>query len=303
MEKTIYFAITSCLIVVLGLLGFFFYRCIILPVREIRREADRFALGNFDSRLPRYYIKEINELASTLNDMGAQLNKLEQIRRDFVANVSHELKTPITSIKGFAETLLAGAKETPEDLERFLEIISKQSERLAAIVEDLLTIARLEGERLDELLLPTEEELYNVIANAISVLEVRAKRKSISIEIECDQDLLVKIDRHLVEQALINLVDNAIKYSGEGSTIWLKVFKEAREVRVDVIDQGLGIPAEHLPRLFERFYRVDKARSRSLGGTGLGLSIVKHIAVVHKGQVSVQSVLGKGSTFSISFAV
>lgn len=233
-----------------------------------------------------------------LNDV-TRLRRLEQVRRDFVANVSHELRTPITSIKGFVETLLDGALDRPGDAKRFLQIVAKQADRLNAILGDLLTLSRIEeGEEKVAITLELGA-LRPVLEAAVQLCEKKGAKKDVEINLECEESLSAAINPPLLEQAVANLVDNAVKYSDQAGEIWVRAFSQANEVVVQVEDQGCGIPAEHLPRLFERFYRVDKARSRSLGGTGLGLSIVKHIAKAHHGRVSVESTPGRGSLFRI----
>jgi len=233
-----------------------------------------------------------------LNDV-TRIRRLENVRREFVANVSHEIKTPITAIKGFVETLRDGAVKNQEDAERFLEIIENHAERLEAIIEDLLSLSRIEREAERGEIALVEGQVQDVVQMAVQVCEMSAGAKQIKIEFSCDKDIASKINAPLLEQAIVNLLDNAIKHSGEGSIIRVEATQTAEEIIIDVRDQGCGIEKEHLPRLFERFYRVDKARSRQLGGTGLGLAIVKHITQAHGGQVSVESVPGKGSTFSI----
>ncbi len=234
-----------------------------------------------------------------LNDV-TRLRLLEDIRKDFVANVSHELKTPLTTIKGFVETLINGSlTENPDESLRFMKIISRHVDRLNAIIEDLLSLARIE--KLDEKIETRleQKEIRNVIETAIQLLQSKADEKNISLELDCDAELKVKIDRTLLEQAIVNLLDNAVKYSNESSQVRIEVGTDHAEMFISIHDQGPGIHKKHLPRLFERFYRADKARSRELGGTGLGLAIVKHIAQLHSGRVSVHTVQGKGSTFSI----
>ena len=282
---------------ILGGLGYLLYRGVQPPLREMRAGAERFAKGEFDQRLPDYHLREIAKLAMAMNKMGSQLHHLEEVRSDFVANVSHELKTPITSIKGFVETLLDGALDDPDDLHRFLEIIGKQAERLTLIIEDLLTLARLESGSIEELLVPQEESVHEVLQAAVGMCRDFADTKDISIDLKCDSKLCATFDRSLLEQAVGNLVGNAIKYSGPSSCVSVRGDKIQDLIEISVSDQGPGIAEEHLPRLFERFYRVDKARTRKIGGTGLGLAIVKHIAGVHHGNVEVRSELGKGSTF------
>ena len=233
-----------------------------------------------------------------LNDVTA-LRRLETVRRDFVANVSHELKTPITSIKGFVETILDGAVRDPVETERFLRIVQRQADRLHAIVEDLLNLSRIERDAETGDIALEIGALRPVLAAAVQSCENQARVRGIRIEEECDPRLTAWINSALLEQAVINLVDNAVKYSPPGGTVRVSAALRDGSVVVRVSDNGQGIEAKHLPRLFERFYRVDKARSRNLGGTGLGLAIVKHIVQAHRGQVSVESAPGEGSTFSL----
>ncbi len=233
-----------------------------------------------------------------LNDV-TRLRKLENIRRDFVANVSHEIKTPITAIKGFVETLRDGNAKDPGQTERFLEIIDKHARRLEAIIEDLLNLSRIERESERKGIVLAEVKLIDVLKTSVQLCKEKANAKKIDIEFSCHEDTVVKMEPRLFEQALLNLLDNAIKYSDEGGHIAVRGTQTEKEIVVSVRDHGCGIEKKHLPRLFERFYRVDKSRSRDLGGTGLGLSIVKHIAQAHNGHVSVDSEPGKGSTFSI----
>jgi two-component system phosphate regulon sensor histidine kinase PhoR len=233
-----------------------------------------------------------------LNDV-THLQRLENMRRDFVANVSHEIKTPLTSIKGFVETLLAGAIHDKEDASRFMEIIARQVDRLNAIIDDLLSLSRLEHDP-DRFTIDLEDvSLKGVLQSSIQACQDRATKQETTVELICDDTLKAKINPQLFEQAIINLVDNAIKYSGSNKRVEVSGKQKSGEIIIQVQDWGNGIGQEHLPRLFERFYRVDKARSRDMGGTGLGLAIVKHIAQVHKGVVRADSALGKGSVFSI----
>ena len=234
-----------------------------------------------------------------LNDV-TRLRKLENLRREFVANVSHELKTPITSIKGFVETLQEGAMNQPEDARRFLGIIAKHADRLNSIIEDLLSLSRIEQHSDFSQVALESASIREVLNSALQLCQPKAQAKDIKVALECPAALTAKINPPLLEQAIVNLIDNAVKYSNPGKPIVLRASADAGAVRISVEDQGCGIPAEHLPRVFERFYRVDKARSRQLGGTGLGLSIVRHIALAHGGSVDVSSVVGQGSTFTIS---
>ena len=233
-----------------------------------------------------------------LNDV-TRLRRLEKVRREFVANVSHELRTPITTIKGFAETLKDGAIRNPEEAERFLEIVAKHADRLNAIIEDLMQLSRIETDADSDQILLETGEIYGVVETAINACEVKAVPRKIKIKLEGAVDLKAKINAPLLEQAVINLLDNAIKYTEPGGVIQVSVETDSSEIRISVKDNGCGIAEEHLPRIFERFYRIDKNRSRKLAGTGLGLAIVKHIAIAHQGRVSVESEPGQGSTFRI----
>ena len=233
-----------------------------------------------------------------LNDI-TQIRRLEIIRRDFVANVSHELKTPITSIKGFVETLRDGALDDRPQAVRFLEIVARHADRLHAIIEDLLSLSRLEqNDEIAEIPRP-EVPLSPIVEAAVLDCSAKAAARHVTVVPACVPGLHVKANAPLLEQAIVNLLDNAISYSNADGTVWLTARRENGAVRIDVRDEGIGIAPEHVPRIFERFYRTDKARDRASGGTGLGLAIVKHIAQIHDGQVSVASEVGQGSTFSL----
>jgi two-component system phosphate regulon sensor histidine kinase PhoR len=240
-------------------------------------------------------------------DMGAlvvmndvtRLRHLENVRRDFVANVSHELKTPVALIKGFVETLQNGAIRDAQDAERFLGIIARQTDRLSAIIDDLLSLSTIEEDVERRQVVLEENELKSVIESAADLCETKAAAAKVQLLVSCADGLVARINPALLEQALVNLLDNAIKYSAQGSVVEVAAAQTEDEVSIMVRDEGCGIEKKHLERLFERFYRVDKGRSRDLGGTGLGLAIVKHIAQAHGGHVTVESTPGKGSTFTI----
>ena len=232
-----------------------------------------------------------------LNDI-TRIRKLEEMRKDFVANVSHELRTPITAIKGFIETLQDGALSHPQDARRFLLIIEKHTNRLSAIIEDLLTLSRVEKEQEKKKIILEIGLLSEPLKNTIETCMIKAQEKDITLNLQCIDDLKALINAPLLEQAVSNLIINAIQYSDEGSRVSIIAALHSDEIIVQVIDQGVGIAKEHLSRIFERFYRLDKARSRTQGGTGLGLAIVKHITEAHGGRVSVDSTYGAGSTFA-----
>ncbi|MFH1241696.1 MAG: ATP-binding protein [Pseudomonadota bacterium] len=233
-----------------------------------------------------------------MNDVTS-LRRLENVRRDFVANVSHEIKTPITAIKGYAETLQEGSVKDPEDAKRFLRTIERHVERLEAIIDDLLTLSRIEKEEEQKEILLEKGPLRDVLEGSIQVCQTKAQEKDIGFELNCDDRISVWMNPPLLELAVVNLLDNAIKYSDKGAVVKIDVNQIDNEVVINVRDHGPGIAKEHLSRIFERFYRADRGRSRKLGGTGLGLSIVKHITQAHGGRISVESTSGKGSTFSI----
>ena len=223
--------------------------------------------------------------------------RLERLRREFVANASHELRTPVAAIVGVAETLAAGAADNPEARQSFLEILIRHSQRLSRLTSDLLDIARLEaGYR------PRVEvvELGRSIDAVMGTLQVKADDKRIELSKTVAPELRVSAERAAVEQILTNLVENAIKYTPSGGRVHVQAELKGAKIRIIVADTGPGIPSEHHARLFERFYRVDDARSRDLGGTGLGLAIVKHLSLANGGDVSVESEVGRGSRFIVS---
>lgn len=229
------------------------------------------------------------------------LRKLEEVRTDFVANVSHELKTPITSIKGFIETLSSDDFKHNEETKKFLEIIRQQSNRLNTIVDDLLTLSRIE--RKEEHIVFDLFPLENIIKNSIALCHHQAEKKNIKIKMNCDSNSEIKVNSALLEQALVNLIINAIQHSNSNTTISLIGQMKDKKIIISVQDEGIGIEKKHHTRLFERFYRIDSSRSRNDGGTGLGLSIVKHIVNAHKGEISLESEIGKGSIFTIKIPI
>lgn len=232
------------------------------------------------------------------NDI-TKLKEFELQRKEFVANVSHELRTPLTAIQGLSETLIEFPELVQEKRAYFIDVIHTHSIRLESIIENLLTLSKIEKEtEIDEIDF-VDESVTLAISNAIFLCKEKALKRKIKIILHNSEEIIFKHNSALIEQAIINLLNNAIKYSNGDSEITITVTKQNSNVKISVADQGTGIPEEHLSRLFERFYRVDKARSRQLGGTGLGLSIVKHIALAHKGTITVSSEINKGSIFSL----
>jgi len=283
--------------------------------------ASTLAMGNFKARLENPGNDELGTLGKQLNETGeklqkmfeelehehVELEKLERIRKDFVINVSHELRTPLASIQGYTETLLDGALEDKEHNVKFLQIISQNAERLTRLTADLLTLGRLELKT--QKLQPADYDINRLLADCIANLRPMADKKQIDVRYEPAPDSTKAFcDSEAIHQIMMNLLDNAIKYTPEGGhiTVLARPFVDVGRgemVEVGVRDTGIGIPAQELPRLFERFYRVDKARSRALGGTGLGLAIVKHLVRSLGGDVSVESVANQGSTFRFTLPV
>ncbi len=229
-----------------------------------------------------------------------RLKKLERVRTDFVANVTHEIRTPLTAVIGYLETLQAGALENPEDAKRFTDIMLKQARRLHRLVEDLMTLSRIElGEvvfRFEDILLP------EAMDNVVSLLDAKAAAKTITLQNRLPRNLRpIKADRDRLSQILVNVLDNAVKFTPEGGRITMEAEERGDQVALKISDSGIGIPGEEIQRLGERFYRVDKTRSRELGGTGLGLSIVKHLMLAHGGRMEIESQPGRGTTVSLYF--
>jgi len=300
------------------LIALWFARVIARRLGSIIDYAAQLARGNFQARLERTGADELGLLEIKLNETGeklegmfqelerehAELEKVERVRKDFVINVSHELRTPLASIQGYTETLLDGALDDPNHNVRFLQIIRQNTERLANLTADLLTLSRVELKQQK-----FSFANYNVdrlLENMVDSMSPLAGRKNIRLtRIETGAPVEAFCDSEAVNQVVSNLVDNALKYTPAGGeiTVGARVVSGLHTVEVFVRDTGIGIPEDELPRLFERFYRVDKARSRELGGTGLGLSIVKHLVRAQGGDVRVESTLGQGSNFIFTLPI
>jgi len=228
-----------------------------------------------------------------------ELRRLEKIRQDFVANVSHELRTPMASIKGYAETLLEGALEDKDNLKDFIKIIYSDSNRLANLIDDLLDLSKIESGKMRMMFEPLE--VTPILKRCLGILEKMIKDKNLSVVIDMRSDLpKVLADEKRLLQVFLNLLDNAVKYTPEKGTITISAYPKGKLIQISIRDTGIGISEKDISRIFERFYRVDKARSRELGGTGLGLSIVKHIVLAHSGEIWVESKIASGSAFSFT---
>ncbi|MDD5593181.1 MAG: ATP-binding protein [Candidatus Margulisbacteria bacterium] len=230
----------------------------------------------------------------------SEMKRLENLRSEFVANVSHEMKTPLTAIRNYAETLLNGALGDKDHNTEFVAKIEKHAENLSILIDDLLEISQLESKRGLGEFVPIN--VWRVVDRAVETLAGKARKRKIDLAVNCDnKDLTVSgVEDHLY-RAVLNLLDNALNYTDPGGNVTVACDRLDGEIRIAIADTGIGIAKEHLPRLFERFYRIDKARSRDQGGTGLGLAIVKHVMNIHGGLVSVESEEGKGSKFTLTF--
>jgi len=246
-----------------------------------------------------FIIKPYSVKIKEMEEAIEESKKAEQIRREFVANVSHELKTPLTSISGFIETLQGGAVKDPEVRSHFIDIIAIETARLKRLIEDLLVLSDIENKRDSE---GAVFDVKQAIESTVETLRIISEEKNIDILLQLETGLTLRGSSDRFCQMMMNLIENGIKYSDPDSRVWVKAISEDNgKILVSVADEGIGIAPEHHERLFERFYRVDKSRSKKVGGTGLGLSIVKHIAVLFGASLNVSSEPGKGTTFFIEF--
>ena len=285
-------------------------KALVRPITDLTRAAERVAGGDFAHKLETDSRDEIGTLTSTFNDMAGQLEgtldnlrKSEAMRREFVANVSHELRTPITSIRSYAETLSENIGLVPQETEQeFLGVIVTESDRMTKIVQDLLTLSRFDVGSIEFKFEEFSfEKSVRDVFNAM-LLEAQRRHHEFTLDFKNDPGN-IRGDRARVEQVIMNFVSNAIKYTSDGGRIIITAGKNDDVVWVSVRDNGIGIPKEDINRVFERFYRVDKARSRESGGTGLGLSIASEIVSRHNGQIALQSRLGKGTTITMTLPV
>jgi len=298
---------TIAAVIIALIVAYFVSRSITLPIRQVKETAQQIARGDFSRRVRIKSKGELGELAESLNTMADELQQkmenlkqLDRVRTDFVANVSHELKTPLTLIKGYIETLQSKAINDKEKTDKFISIIKEHSDRLGYTIDDLLSLSELELSK--DCVNRTKLDLKEVI-DEISLgfgQALAEKKHSLTVRTQGD-DFSIQADRNKIEQAFVNLIDNSIKYTKESGRIEVLLRDEGQTVCVTVQDNGIGIPKEHRDRVFERFYRVDKARSRELGGTGLGLSIVKHIVLAHNGKIAIESEPNRGTKVSVTF--
>ena len=284
-------------------------RTLLSPIRGMTKAAEAMADGDFSTKIRVESSDEIGILATTFNDMAAQIETMleelknsELLRREFVANVSHELRTPLTSIRTYAETISDNREIPQETEEEFLRVIINESDRMTKIVQDLLELSRFDSgnSRLSVEMFSIEKSLRDVYA-AIA-MEARKRRHVLNLELEWRMPMIMG-DRARIEQVLMNIIANALKYTPDGGTIDIYGGRVGDEVWIKIQDTGIGIPKEDLSRIFDRFYRVDKARSRESGGTGLGLSIAKELVTRHGGDIMVDSFQGKGTSVTVTLPI
>jgi two-component system, OmpR family, phosphate regulon sensor histidine kinase PhoR len=299
--RNIVVAAASLTALIALILGFWIARSFASPLSRMTDMAQSLSEGDYKQRLEIDRQDEMGELAITLNLLAKKAEQRETVRRDFIANASHELKTPVTAIQGITETLLEDNTMDEETRQRFLQKVNGQSIRLAQLVSDLLALSRLESNDSESF---EDINLNKIIQDSCHILEPHAKEKALSLNSQSPESKVVVFgDVKSLSQLLENLIDNAIKYTPAGGTISVLLKTNNDQAVIEVEDNGIGIDPEEQQRIFERFYRVDKARSKTLGGTGLGLSIVKHIAIRHQGNISLESTLGKGSLFRITLPI
>ena len=314
--QTTLITVMAISLILIAAVSFVFSKHLTHPLFELQNAVKTMAGSNYSVRVPVRSRDEVGALSSAFNSMAEELEKevheledknirlaeLQDMRSEFVANVSHELKTPLTSIRGFVDTLRNGHIKDPAVQERFLEIIDIEAERLHQLISDILQLSEIEGMENDLEL--QKFDLSALLDDVATLLDDKATERRVSIIVEESESLPVLASQYRVKQILINLVDNAIKYNRTGGRVYIRATREPdKMVSIRVRDTGEGIPADHLSRVFERFYRVDKSHSREMGGTGLGLSIVKHIAQLYDGSATVESELGIGSTFTVRLKI
>lgn len=284
-----------------GMVAFLFAQVIASPIEKMIQLVRSFSRGNFGVSIKIEANDEIGQLAESFNDMASKINQVDEQRRKFVSNVSHELRTPLTSMKIISETLLHQPSWDESVYREFMQDIDGEVSRLNRIVDSLLYLVDLER---DELVLETQITYLNyVVHNVVRNLKPIADQKHIRIEIEERDRLQFHMDQGKIQQCLINLVSNAIKYTPENGKIRISVFREINDACVSISDTGIGIPEQDLNHIFDRFYRVDRARARTTGGSGLGLSIAKQIVTLHGGDIQVSSVINTGSTFTVRLPI
>jgi signal transduction histidine kinase len=299
-EKMIILASIGSILVAFGL-AFFLSRRLSEPLLKMEETTRKIAKGDLASRVHVGAKDELGSLAQAINDLAIELQRYRSNRREFFANISHELRTPITYIDGFTNAIKKKLYKSEEEKKQMLQLIDQESKRMIKLVDDLFELAKMEEEKLSLYL--EEIKISDVIEASIAKTKLKANEKAIELKISIRNTLPPIVgDRLRLEQIIINLLENAIRYTEEGK-IEITAWQEKNNVCLSIEDTGIGIPNKEIPYLFERFYRVDKSRSRNLGGTGLGLAIVKNLVELHQGEIHVESTEGEGTTFILRFPV
>ncbi|WP_084604134.1 sensor histidine kinase [Sporanaerobacter acetigenes] len=293
--------ISGISMLVTAIIAFFFSDAIFKPLGQLKNAINKVAQGHLEEKVNIDSNDEFKEVAEAFNIMILKLDQVDTQRKDFVANVSHELRTPLTSIKILSESLISGEDFNVDVYKEFLTDIDSEVDRLNNIITDLLTLVDLDKEKLT---LDLKITYMNFLLERIYLrLKPLAEKKSIDLELVLNEKIQLKVDNEKIQQAIINIIDNAIKYTQTGGKVKLKLYNEGKYAIIEIKDNGIGIPEENIQNIFERFYRVDKARSRDTGGTGLGLSIAWQIVSLHQGTIEVESKVGVGSTFYIKLPI
>ncbi|MDZ5474635.1 ATP-binding protein [Bacillus sp. 31A1R] len=270
------------------------------PLKEIKLAANRVANGDYSQRVPIYTNDEVGQLANAFNHMSESIQKEDERKKEFIANVSHELRTPISYVKGYSEALITGIVEKEEDRVKYLQLIHRESGRMTRLVGDLLDLTKLDTEEYQ--LIKNPIPLAQLIEDATVKYTPVLKAKNITINYDLDPDIIINGDEGRIEQVLQNIMDNAINYTDKG-TVTIRLYKDQEKCVVSITDTGVGIPKEDLKNITERFYRVNKARTRQDGGSGLGLAITKKIMSLHDGKIIIHSELGKGTEVQLYFPI
>ncbi|MGN0297575.1 MAG: sensor histidine kinase [Lachnospiraceae bacterium] len=289
----IYLLVFICLVAI----ALYFSKLCVRPLEELAKKLERVSEGNLDTNLDTKSYQEVNQIVEAFNGLLEQLRKVEKSRQEFVSNVSHELKTPITSIRVLADSIMLVEDAPVEMYREFLGDISDEIDREAKIIEDLLSMVRMDkaGTKLDI----NKVDLNNLVEGVLKRVRPIAKRRDIELVFESNRQVTAEVDETKLSLAVTNLVENAVKYNNVGGWVHVSLDADYKYCYIKVEDNGIGVPNDAKDHLFERFYRVDKARSRETGGTGLGLAITKEIVLLHHGAIRLDSALGEGSTFTM----
>ncbi|USK31329.1 HAMP domain-containing histidine kinase (plasmid) [Bacillus sp. CMF21] len=297
-EKSVILAGIGAIFLALGF-TFILSRKLSNPLLEMEKATRKIAKGDLNTRVSKRTKDEIGSLATAINDLAVELHRYRSNRREFLANISHELRTPITYLEGYANALENNLYQSKEEKKQYLQIIQQEAVRMSKLVNDLFELSKMEEGKVE--LLFEEVDLVEVVENALLKTKMKAKEKGLQLDFNRLSDFpIIYADGLRMEQIVINLIENAIRYTEDG-LIKVKLSSNSNTVRLAVEDTGIGIPEEDVPFLFERFYRVEKSRSREFGGTGLGLAIVKHLVELQGGTISVKSKVGKGTCFELTF--